>query len=71
MIDLENEVLAHRWLYYVLATQVLSDVDYDRLECEARAALPETSPVHRCGSDLRESYPVAAVARAEELLKRA
>lgn len=52
----EVEVMAHRYLYYVLAEPVLPDMVYDVLEREARAVLPDTSPVHGVGSSLSSSY---------------
>ncbi len=66
--DLELAVMAHRYLYYVLSTPVLSDSAYDRLEREARAALSDTSPVHGVGSSLPSSYTAAQVAHARALL---
>ena len=57
MNALEKEVLAHRYRYYVLDDPTVSDFVYDQLEREARAVLPESSPVHGIGSSLRSSYP--------------
>ena len=56
MDDLEKQVLAHRYLYYVLAEPILSDFTYDDLERKARESLPESSPVHSVGSSLSSSY---------------
>lgn len=56
MDDLEKQVLAHRYLYYVLAEPILSDFTYDDLERKARESLPESSLVHSVGSSLPSSY---------------
>ena len=53
---LERTVMAHRYLYYILNSPVLADIDYDSLERSARAVLPPTSPVHQPGSSLPEDY---------------
>jgi NAD-dependent DNA ligase len=63
---LENEVMAHRYLYYVQSCPVISDYAYDLLEAKARAALPETSPVHGVGSDRAESYSQGQIALAKK-----
>lgn len=60
----EHEVLVHRYLYYVEAQPIISDFEYDQLEREARAVLPETSPVHKVGSCLPSSYPEAVITDA-------
>ena len=54
--DLELQVMAHRYLYYVRAEPVLPDMVYDQLEREARAVCPPDSPVHGVGSSLPSSY---------------
>ena len=59
---IETEVLAHRYCYYVLADPVIPDGAYDLLERDARAALPDTSPVHGVGSSLPSSYGPEVVA---------
>lgn len=56
-MTLEQQVLAHRFLYYVLDDPAISDFEYDRLERRARSLLPLDSPVHGVGSSLRSSYP--------------
>lgn len=56
MTDDEKLVLAHRYLYYVLAEPVLPDAAYDALERRVMAATPETSPVHNIGSSLPSDY---------------
>jgi NAD-dependent DNA ligase len=63
----ETEVLAHRYLYYVLAEPVLPDLVYDVLEREARAICPLGSPVHGVGSSLASSYSESAILRAKQL----
>lgn len=67
--DLEKLVLAHRYLYYVLAEPVISDFEYDELEDQARGVLPEHSPVHGVGSSLRSSYSEEVVKLAMSLLE--
>ena len=70
MVDVqkyETDVLAHRYLYYVLAEPVLPDLVYDVLEREARAVCPIDSPVHGVGSSLPTSYPSSAILRAKQL----
>ena len=54
---LEREVLAHRYLYYVLAEPALPDMEYDIVERRAREVCPPESPVHGVGSSLPSSYP--------------
>lgn len=65
---LELEVMAHRYLYYVLAEPRLPDLIYDELERNARAVCGELSPVHGVGSSLPSSYSEAQIARARALL---
>lgn len=69
MHPLELQVLAHRYLYYVLAEPVIADPVYDQIEREARAVLPESSPVHGVGSSLPSSYSAEVVAYADRLLR--
>lgn len=52
----EDEVMAHRYLYYVMSDPVLPDNVYDRLERQAREVCPPESPVHGVGSSLPSSY---------------
>jgi len=65
--ELEDRVMAHRYLYYVLVEPTLPDPVYDVLEREARSLLPDTSPVQKVGSNLRESYSERQIALAESL----
>ena len=67
--NLELDVMAHRYLYYVLAEPVLSDYEYDVVERKARAVLPAESPVQGVGSCLPNSYTAEQIARAQEFLK--
>jgi NAD-dependent DNA ligase len=66
--ELETEVMAYRYLYYVLAEPVLSDHDYDVLERKVRAVLPSDSPVQGVGSSLSHSYTQVQINRAEDML---
>lgn len=66
---LENAVLAHRYLYYVLHTPLLDDHQYDLLERDARAQLPEYSAINDVGSDNEEDYPMTAILYARRLLR--
>ena len=68
MKTLENQVMAHRYLYYVLSDTVFSDYTYDLLEREARAVCPPESPVHRLGSSLPSDYSEEVKSLARELL---
>lgn len=68
MNDLETEVMAHRYLYYVLADPRMPDLVYDALERQAREVCPPESPVHGVGSSLASSYTDAHVLRAKQLL---
>ena len=54
--DIVQVALAHRYLYYVLMSPVLSDQEYDRIEEAAVEIAPDDSPIHDPGSDLDESY---------------
>lgn len=67
---LELDVMAHRYLYYVLASPTFTDHEYDLLEREARAVLAENSPVHDIGSSLPSSYNSEQILRANELITR-
>lgn len=66
-IEYETEVMAHRYLYYVLSEPVLPDLVYDVLEREAREVLPPESAVHKVGSCLPSSYTDVHKQRAKEL----
>jgi NAD-dependent DNA ligase len=53
---LEDVIMAHRYMYYVLADTRLLDHEYDILERQGRSLLDEASSVHKVGSDLDSSY---------------
>ena len=55
-------VMAHRYLYYVKSSPVISDRDYDRLEAPIRHRLPAV------GSDREEDYTEDQIKIAEALL---
>jgi NAD-dependent DNA ligase len=65
--EYEVEVMAHRYLYYVLAEPQLPDLVYDQLEREARKVLPSESPVQKVGSSLSSSYNSEHIKRANQL----
>jgi len=67
-VNEEIEVMAHRYLYYVLAEPQLPDLVYDELERKARAVCPPESPVHGVGSSLPSSYKQEHIARAKQLI---
>ena len=56
LMDIEHEVMVHRYRYYIMCSPLISDSEYDRLEKKARDQLPSSSPVHNIGSGLEESY---------------
>jgi NAD-dependent DNA ligase len=66
----ELQVMAHRYLYYVMCSPVLSDSIYDVIEREARAICPPESPVHGIGSSLASGYTGSQVEYAHALLRR-
>jgi len=63
----ETEVMAHRYIYYVLCDNVISDPEYDLLEREARELCHESSPIHGVGSSLASSYTPEQIIRANQL----
>lgn len=66
--DLITEAMAHRYLYYVLLSPVISDREYDILEHAAVEIAPEDSPIHDPGSSLESSYSWPIKNRARQLL---
>lgn len=48
--------MAHRYLYYVKNTPVISDMEYDMMEREALQVVDENHPLHSPGSDMESSY---------------
>lgn len=65
--ELEVEVMAHRYLYYVECENILSDAEYDILERKARVVCSSDSPVHAIGSSLPTSYTSEQIAKAKAL----
>ena len=65
---MEDEIMAHRYIYYVLNDNVITDTHYDDLEREARKFLPSTSPVQGVGSSLHSSYSSAQKTLANYLM---
>jgi NAD-dependent DNA ligase len=55
---LEDEVMTHRYLYYIEYAPILQDYEFDILERTAREKLSgfPNSPVHGNGSELSDSY---------------
>lgn len=66
--QLKNEVMAHRYLYYVLSEPVLPDSVYDSIEREARRVCPADSVVQKAGSSLLGSYTARQIAIAMKFL---
>jgi NAD-dependent DNA ligase len=66
--ELEIEVMAHRYIYYVMNDEVISDHKYDKMESHARHLLPRSSPVHEVGSSLLSSYTEEMIQRANFLI---
>lgn len=64
---LEDLVMAHRYLYYVKATPVIHDIDYDTMNKKARSVLHKSSPVHKVGSDHAGDYSKRQIELAESL----
>ncbi len=56
-IDAENEILYHRYLYYVKCDPILSDYEYDRLEKKYLDKYPESDILKSVSSDREEDYP--------------
>lgn len=68
LTPIELKLLAHRYLYYVLCSPILSDYEYDCLEAKAEAETPAGSLIFTVGSDLASSYPLEVQAYALKLL---
>lgn len=56
MLQIEKNIMAHRYLYYVKNQPVISDYEYDMLEKEAIKNVGSDSPIKSPGSDLESSY---------------
>lgn len=67
MKSIEILCLAHRYLYYVKLTPVLSDYRYDLLESEALKAISQDSLLNKPGSDNPKDYPDEVIQLAEKL----
>ncbi len=64
-------LLAHRYLYYVLNTPVISDITYDVMEIQAierTAGLLEK--LNKPGSSLESDYPENIKKLAQEILEK-
>lgn len=59
--------MAHRYLYYVDRSPVLSNNEYDKLERLAKCVLPPGSVVHKPGSDLSRDYLPGHIRCADEM----
>jgi hypothetical protein len=72
--DGERDLMAHRYLYYVLAEPVLTDSAYSLIESSFLSALDQYSDVFSImqlvGSDLADSYTDDEIARAIQLLPK-
>lgn len=68
-------VLAHRYLYYVCSTPILTDRDYDLLERyliwfeKVNCVTHDKSPVRTVGSDNEWAYPYTSKAMAKYWIK--
>jgi NAD-dependent DNA ligase len=65
-LNIPDQALVHRYLYYVLDNPVISDYDYDMLEKAARKLVNESHPINSPGSSLRQSYPDYIIKFVEE-----
>ena len=54
--EAELRLLAHRFLYYVVASPVIPDQCYDAIEKQVLPHLPSDHPLHRPGSSNPEDY---------------
>lgn len=68
----ERELMAHRYLYYVLCTPRIDDSSYDLMDKSFLEYVPMDGPIqsilHKPGSDLAEHYTEEEIARAIQLL---
>lgn len=53
----EDEILYHRFLYYVKSAPILSDYQYDKLEKKYLDLFPDSNILNSVGSDRIEDYP--------------
>jgi len=63
-----NICMAHRYLYYVEGTSVVSDEKYDALEKEALVTADKDHPLFQVGSSSAESYHQKIIQGAKVLL---
>lgn len=68
-ISLPDKCLVHRYLYYVENEPIISDMEYDIMEKEARRVAPENHPINKPGSSLKSSYSDYIIKLAEEWKK--
>ncbi len=66
--DMDNLIMAHRYLYYVKATPVISDFEYDKLERKAKTIIPSHHFINLVGSDRDCDYPEWVKKMALDLL---
>ena len=66
--ELERTLMAHRYLYYVECSAIISDAKYDRLDRVFLSMLSEDaeSPIKHPGSELRSSYSMDEIELAHE-----
>lgn len=53
----EEEILYHRYLYYVKGRPVLTDYDYDMMERAYLKEFPDSVVINTPGSDSISTYP--------------
>lgn len=66
--NLADVCLAHRYLYYVLNEPIISDMEYDILEKEARKTADGDHQINKPGSDLKSSYTTEIIKLANNML---
>ena len=59
--------MAHRYLYYIKNSPVISDYEYDILEHAALQVVDEDHPLHFPGSDMESSYSKEIIELANKL----
>lgn len=67
LAELEGRLMAYRYAYYVEASPLVTDSDYDRLDEKVLPWLPKRSPLHLPGSDWSGAYASEHVAYAAHL----
>lgn len=60
--------MAHRYLYYVLCSPIISDREYDMLEKKALNEIKEDHPLANPGSDREESYSEKIKSLAKKMM---